>query len=584
MARSRCLACSARARRPGRRAPRPALERFDLRKRESTTLARRGELVRGQRRRLAAGRRRPQRGARGRSDREGRQRLVRRRGQRGPDPGPAPGRPGRAVAARVRGVRPAAAPGLLDADHVRRRLGADAVGVPLPARTGCGPRPSSPTCCGRSAGELGTSHAYVYVVGHVLGPVGVRRRPAGATRRGRDPGAGRRWLVERVPCPASPPTRGPARRSPRPASPSASGDEILASTATRWTQVPRPVSPPCRHARQAGRADDPPADPSLVPRAPPSSDADESGTRPATPARDGRGAGAGARPAPAPGGGGGSDAGGRRSRRMPGSLTRPRLRQLLVAGAARSATGRSLDAASTPAPAWTSPAGRRRGGSAAGIAASARPGRRHRPSAAGTLPAAVTDRWGWQLGGRGRSSGERLRRTRPAGRRRHRPPTAIPADRRRRRGSRSTRATAIPAETPALESPETRRVVIVPLSDDRRLPLPGLGARPPRAGPHPVRRPGRLPARARTVMGEGWAHLHRDLRAEMGRDALDRRRAAATGAATPRRLIVEKLRPPDRRLEDPRVTCVSLPATRRRRGAGRWSRSPTNSPAPTATS
>ena len=79
------------------------------------------------------------------------------------------------------------------------------------------------------AGELGTSHAYVHAVRHAS-PAGRRARPAAllgadvAARR--RPGAGS-WTGC---CRASRPTRGPARRSPRPASPSG-----RAMRSSRWT-------------------------------------------------------------------------------------------------------------------------------------------------------------------------------------------------------------------------------------------------------------------------------------------------------------------------------------------------------------
>ena len=69
------------------------------------------------------------------------------------------------------------------------------------------------------------------------------------------------------------------------------------------------------------------------------------------------------------------------------------------------------------------------------------------------------------------------------------------------------------------EAPQTRRVVVMPLRDERRLRYQDwvTGRRQfVRA-----RSDGRIGyLHVPDMMGEGWAHLHRDLRAEMGRDAL----------------------------------------------------------------
>ena len=179
--------------------PRPALERFDLRKREASVLAGEVELVRGQRRRRAA---RASATARQRARRRRptarRQRLVRRRGHRGPVPGAVPRRPGGAVGARVRGGRAAAAPGLLDAGHVGAWTGTGCSTTTGSCSSGSARRPSSATCSGRSP------------------PNSARRTPT-SCRRARSPRAARpaarprrcsaptwparpdgRWLVERV--------------------------------------------------------------------------------------------------------------------------------------------------------------------------------------------------------------------------------------------------------------------------------------------------------------------------------------------------------------------------------------------------
>ena len=105
-----------------------------------------------------------------------------------------------------------------------------------------------------------------------------------------------------------------------------------------------------------------------------------------------------------------------------------------------------------------------------------------------------------------------------------------------------TEASADPgkaAETPALEFPETRRVVVVPLSDDRRLRYQDWVAG--RRQFVRTRSDGRVGyLHVPDMMGEGWAHLHRDLRAEMGRDALIVDVRGNRGGHTSQ-LIIEKL-------------------------------------------
>jgi tricorn protease len=95
------------------------------------------------------------------------------------------------------------------------------------------------------------------------------------------------------------------------------------------------------------------------------------------------------------------------------------------------------------------------------------------------------------------------------------------------------------AEAPALEFPATRRVVIVPLYDDRRLRYQDWVAGC-RAAVR-IRSDGRVGyLHVPDMMGEGWAHLHRDLRAEMSRDALIVDVRGNRGGHTSQ-LIVEKL-------------------------------------------
>jgi tricorn protease len=98
---------------------------------------------------------------------------------------------------------------------------------------------------------------------------------------------------------------------------------------------------------------------------------------------------------------------------------------------------------------------------------------------------------------------------------------------------------AVAAEAPAPVYPETRRVVVVPLSDDRRLRYQDwvAGCR----ALVRTRSDGRIGyLHVPDMMGEGWAHLHRDLRAEMGRDALIVDVRGNRGGHTSQ-LIVEKL-------------------------------------------
>jgi tricorn protease len=95
-----------------------------------------------------------------------------------------------------------------------------------------------------------------------------------------------------------------------------------------------------------------------------------------------------------------------------------------------------------------------------------------------------------------------------------------------------------PAET-AAPGRNSRRVVVVPLSDDRRLRYQDWVAG--RRQFTRERSGGRIGyLHVPDMMGEGWAHLHRDLRTEMGRDALIIDVRGNRGGHTSQ-LIVEKL-------------------------------------------
>jgi tricorn protease len=98
---------------------------------------------------------------------------------------------------------------------------------------------------------------------------------------------------------------------------------------------------------------------------------------------------------------------------------------------------------------------------------------------------------------------------------------------------------AEPAEPAEPVYPETRRVVIVPLYDDRRLRYQDWVAG--RRQFVRARSDGRVGyLHVPDMMGEGWAHLHRDLRTEMGREALIIDVRGNRGGHTSQ-LIVEKL-------------------------------------------
>jgi tricorn protease len=106
-------------------------------------------------------------------------------------------------------------------------------------------------------------------------------------------------------------------------------------------------------------------------------------------------------------------------------------------------------------------------------------------------------------------------------------------------GSAATADPAAPQESQEPQGPQTRRVVVVPLHDERRLRYQDWVAG--RRQFVRARSDGRIGyLHVPDMMGEGWAHLHRDLRAEMGRDALIVDVRGNRGGHTSQ-LIVEKL-------------------------------------------
>ena len=223
---SRWPAKLGRGRRPaGDSGPRPALERFDFAPPVGHRAGGRRRLVRGQRRRHPAGgqgRRQPDRAAR---RPQGRLRQPRRPGQRGRLPGQVPGRSGRAVAARVRRGRADHPARLLGPGPGRRGLGRRAGPVPAAAGPGRPARASSPTCSGRPSASWAprtpTSSRPAARDGSAGSPRSACSAPtwsATATAAGGCAGS----------CPASPPTRGRARRSAAPGVQVRPGDRLLA--------------------------------------------------------------------------------------------------------------------------------------------------------------------------------------------------------------------------------------------------------------------------------------------------------------------------------------------------------------------
>ena len=166
----------------------------------------RDRLVRRQRRRRPAGRARRRRAAGHAVLRQARRRGRDRHGEQ--VPGPVPGRPGRAVAARVRRGGADHAPGLLGPGHVRGGLGRRAGVRPAAA----GPDPRLGRLRRPALGCAGRDRHVALVRGS---RPRARRRVPPVGQLGADlsrDGAGR-WLVDRV-LPGESFTRGPVRRWP----------------------------------------------------------------------------------------------------------------------------------------------------------------------------------------------------------------------------------------------------------------------------------------------------------------------------------------------------------------------------------
>ena len=239
--------------------PRPALQRFDLRKREVKELA--GALdwfrVSGDGTRLVV--------------RDHDELRVVPSARKHDDAGETvtvdltrarfTGRPGRAVAARLRRGRAVHAPGLLDPGHVRGGLGRRARRRTGRCWTGSASAADFADLLWEVLGELGTSHAYVtaacerHAEPHPGGPA----RRGHLARRGRAL-AGGPGAAGRVVRPAGALAAGRAGRGGRPRRRAGRGGRAAGRPA------PRSLAAAGRHGRQAGRADGPVRRPPPRPR------------------------------------------------------------------------------------------------------------------------------------------------------------------------------------------------------------------------------------------------------------------------------------------------------------------------------
>ena len=334
------------------------------------------------------------------------------------------------------------------------------------------------------AAELGTSHAYVSPSGTFTARNTLRGAPAALLGADVARSADGRWLVERV-LPGE--SSDPHARSPfgAPGVAVRAGDEILAVDG-------RPVDPVYGPwPALAGTHGKPveltirPADPSLVPW-PPADEEDEDGD-------EGHDAGKSEK----------ADA----TAKADGSADRPDGSAAQAAGPDQAADGAGAAASAAPATPDSSAA----------------------PDTSATADAATA------------STDVAAAAPHPAPAPSEIPSASATAVTATATGLPDTAATLEAGELPptAPVYPETRRVVIVPLYDDRRLRYQDWVAG--RRQFVRARSDGRVGyLHVPDMMGEGWAHLHRDLRTEMGREALIIDVRGNRGGHTSQ-LIVEKL-------------------------------------------
>jgi len=333
-----------------------------------------------------------------------------------------------------------------------------------------------------AAGELGTSHAYVMPSGTFSAKSALRGQPAAQLGADVARAPDGRWIVERV-LPGE--SSDPRARSPfaAPGVAVREGDEILAVDGRPLDPVHGPWPALAGTHGKPVELTIKPADPSLVPRPPaePEEDADEES--PDAVSKDAASKEAKASTANSPEAGASAASGARAAADAPAARVAASAAAPLE-GAAHVSSASGISGAGAPDIPDISGMSGKAGGSIGS------------PVAAEAGPDASTD-------------------------------TAADAE------------ADSPAEAPALEFPETRRVVIVPLYDDRRLRYQDWVAG--RRQFVRLRSDGRVGyLHVPDMMGEGWAHLHRDLRAEMGRDALIVDVRGNRGGHTSQ-LIVEKL-------------------------------------------
>jgi tricorn protease len=341
------------------------------------------------------------------------------------------------------------------------------------------------------AGELGTSHAYVMPSGTFSARSALRGQPAAVLGADVARAPDGRWIVERV-LPGE--SSDPRARSPfaAPGVAVRDGDEILAVDGRPLDPVHGPWPALAGTHGKPVELTIKPADPSLVPRPP--ADPDEDGDEESADAKDAAGdakdaaeeAKAAAEEAKEAARDAKQAAGDAKEQATPGTAGPP--------GAGADAVGPGDDAATDDPDEPGDPGDPAEGAKPAPDA----------PAAGGVTVVAGPAAPAAELGD-----------------------TEDAAD------------AAKPAEAPVLEFPETRRVVIVPLYDDRRLRYQDWVAG--RRADVRMKSDGRVGyLHVPDMMGEGWAHLHRDLRAEMGRDALIVDVRGNRGGHTSQ-LIVEKL-------------------------------------------